>query len=103
MDDNPIIKFDPEDISRGKQCALIGYIIPALPYLFMKPNSEFARLHANMAILIQIACVVLSFSVIVPLLGLVLWVISLMAVLDGRHEVPIITDLARKYPLFKDV
>ena len=112
-------EFDPQDIQNNKGVACISYLGPLfLIPLFSAPNSKFARFHVNQGLLLFLvdvaASIVVGFvslilnllffwnfffaslliSLVSGLLGLLLFVVSIVFLIDAANgrarEIPVI-------------
>lgn len=106
--DDPLA-FSPEDIAKGKTCAILSYLFPAIFYLVMKPESKFARFHANFYLLLFIAMIVVSsVAFVAPILSVLslalslVWLFGFISAIKGDPKVLVIggfiEDLYRKNP-----
>lgn len=71
-------EFDPEDIRANSTFAAVSYIpiLFILP-LILKPNSRFARFHANQGVILLIVSVVLgAIQGILSFIPIVSWIVS---------------------------
>ena len=107
-----IYQFDPRDVEENKAIAGLSYlgygVLFFLPMLAC-PKSHFARFHANQALVVLLASVVLSIAnsvlSIIPFLGrifswvfwlvmlgvLALWILGMIQAFQGQgKELPII-------------
>lgn len=79
-------QMDPKDIAENKVFAVLAYLgILVLVPIFAAPQSKFARFHANQALLLDIAAVVLSILTSTMSLAFVP-----LAVLFGLLNVPVV-------------
>ena len=94
------------DVEQNKGMAAIGYIgILFLIPLLAKKDSPFAQYHAKQGMVLfifEIAASILSFIPVVgwvlPIAGLVLFIIGLMNALGGKKEpLPVIGQFADKF------
>ncbi len=100
---NNTAQFDQADINDNKIIALFAYLgILVLIPLLAKPESKFARFHANQGLVLWIASMILGVIAIIPILGwivgglgsivtLVLGILGIVNAVQGQaKELPII-------------
>jgi uncharacterized membrane protein len=83
--------YTPDDIEKNKTMAGLSYILFFLP-LIVCPKSEYAKFHANQALLLLITCiagnVILSIIpvigwVLMPIFGICILILGIMGLING--------------------
>ncbi|GEM_PF-5109325 len=100
-DQKNVIQFSQEDISENSLISGFAYFQFFLP-LVVRYNSDYARFHANQALLLLIAYVVGGFIlIIIPVIG---WMLLLayslfLLVVDGIYMVSGLRGMTKEIPI----
>ena len=96
------LKFDPKDVEENKAIACLSYLgILCLIPLLAKKDSKFAQANAKQGLVMLIAWILVAIPFIGWLWGLLLLVVSIIALvncLSGKYwKIPGANDLAQKF------
>lgn len=97
-------KTNDSDVEANKGLAVLSYVwILCLIPLLLKRDSKYAQFHAKQGLILFIASLASWFPFFGQILGLIILVISIIAILKvlegGWWEIPYIYDLSKKINL----
>ena len=77
-------EFSPDDIAQNQALAIIGYIIPLVSIIAgLAGTSKFLKFHANQALMLILAGILLSFIILIPVLGIMLSIVGIVIQIMG--------------------